>query len=129
MKMNEAARTFLDRCSALNLAPGTLAWYDRILDDLKAFLASRGIEELAAITPAGLRDFLADLRRRGQASATVLGAYGALRCAFRFWNREGVLPVNPMVLVERPRRERVLIRPMSPEQASRLLDQPDAKTL
>jgi site-specific recombinase XerD len=72
---------------------------------------------------------LAELRRRGQASATVFGAYGAIRCAFRFWHREGLLTTNPMALVERPRRERVLIRPMSPDQASRLLDQPDAKTL
>ncbi len=104
-------------------------WYGRILNELTAFLAARGIEELAAIAPAGLRDFLAELRRRGQASATVFGAYGALRCAFRFWHREGVLATNPMALVERPRRERVLIRPMSPDQAARLLEQPDAKTL
>lgn len=31
-----------------------------------------------------------------------------------------------MALVEKPRRERVLIRPLSPEQATVLLDQPDA---
>ena len=129
MKIKEAARMFMDRCTALNLADGTVAWYGRILDDLTAHQSARSIEELAAITPAGLRDFVADLRRRGQASATVHGAYGALRCAFRFWQREGELAANPMALVERPKRERVLIRPMSPDQASRLLDQPDAKTM
>ena len=35
---------------------------------------------------------------------------------------------NPMELVERPRRERTLIRPMSLEQAAKLLEMPDART-
>jgi integrase/recombinase XerD len=52
-----------------------------------------------------------------------------MRCAFRFWTREGLLARDPMSLVERPRRERVLIRPMSPEQAAKLLEQPDVRTL
>jgi site-specific recombinase XerD len=48
-----------------------------------------------------------------------------MRCAFNFWSREGSLTKNPMTLVEKPRRERVLIRPLTPEQATALLEQPD----
>ncbi len=48
-----------------------------------------------------------------------------MRCAFGFWSREGILDKNPMALVEKPRRERVLIRPLTPEQATALLAQPN----
>lgn len=129
MRFKQACESFLARCAALNLAKGTIAWYGRILGDLARFLGARGVDSLAAVEASILREYLADLRRRGQASETVFRTWAALRCAFRFWGREGILPRDPMALVERPRRERVLIRPMSPEQAARLLEQPDAKTL
>ena len=129
INIEPACESFLSRCVALNLARGTVAWYKRLLADLTRFLASRKIETLQAIEPAVLRDFLTHLRQQGQASETVFGTYGALRCAFGFWNREGLLSRNPMALVERPRRERVLIRPMSPEQAIRLLEQPVVTTV
>ncbi len=124
----EAAReAFLARCAALNLAAGSVVWYRHILRDLAASLARRGARELAAVTPALLREHLAALRAKGHSSETVFRTYGGIRCAFRFWTREGMLGRNPMELVERPRRERALIRPMSPEQAARLLEAPDTR--
>jgi len=127
MKLKIACDSFLGRCAALNLAKGTLAWYGHILEELSALLVTRGLDELAAIGPADLRGFLGHLRQQGQAAETVFKKYGAIRCAFRFWHREGTLERNPMLLVERPRRERVLIRPMSPEQTARLLEQPNIR--
>lgn len=129
MGLKEACESFLSRCVALNLADGSVAWYRRILRDMAAFLAGKGVTELKDVSPTLLRDCLTSLRGKGQAAETVFRSYGAMRCAFRFWKREGRIASNPMELVERPRRERVLIRPMSPDQASRLLEQPDAKTL
>ena len=119
---------FVSRCTALNLADGTLAWYDNILRELGLTLAAQGIERLEQIQPEHLRAHLTALRRRGHASETVFRVYGALRCAFRFWRREKKLSTNPMELLERPRRERALIRPLSPEQAAKLLDMPDTRT-
>lgn len=128
MKIDAAVKSFMARCTALNLAVGTLDWYERLLGELAGFLAARDIQELEYVTPSILREFFAELRRQGKSSETVFGTYGAIRCAFRFWHREGLLATNPMGIVERPRRERVLIRPMTPEQAARLLEQPDTKT-
>ncbi|HXT00337.1 MAG TPA: tyrosine-type recombinase/integrase [Elusimicrobiota bacterium] len=116
------------RCAALNLAEGSVAWYRHILRALRTLLEARGARDARDATPALLREHLADLRRRGQASETVARTYGGLRCAFRFWKREGLIADDPMERVERPRRERVLIRPFSPEQASRLIAGPDART-
>jgi integrase/recombinase XerD len=125
MRLEEACESFLSRCEALNLAQGSVAWYRHILRALVRFLSAqaRALEE---VTAAQLRDHLTDLRRRGQASETVFRTYGGMRCAFRFWKREGFIAENPMDRVERPRRERALIRPLSAEQASRLIEMPDA---
>lgn len=86
------------------------------------------MERLEQIAPEHLRVHLAALRRKGHASETVFRTHGAIRCAFRFWKREGKLAGNPMELVERPRRERTLIRPLSSEQAARLLEMPDGRS-
>ena len=128
MTLKDACESFRSRCMALNLVDGSLAWYDHILRDLVQFLEAKDIREIGAIQPPHLRDFLSYLRQRGQSSQTVSRTFGALRCAFRFWRREGIVAANPMDLVERPRRERHLIRPLSPDQAAKLIDQPDTST-
>ncbi len=129
MSLQDADRSFLARCSALNLTAGTQNWYRGHLRSMRVFLESRGVHDLGEVTPALLRGHLAHLREKGVSSETVERAYGGLRCAFRFWKREGELAANPMELVERPRHERVLIRPLSPEQAALLVAAPDARTV
>jgi site-specific recombinase XerD len=128
MTIKDACSAFTSRCTALNLTDGTLAWYAHILRDLTGFLATKGILELSAIEPMHLRDFLAYLRQRGQSSQTVSRTFGAVRCVFRFLHREGILSRNSMELVDRPRKERHLIRPLSVEQAMQLIEQPDTTT-
>lgn len=110
------------------MADGTLDWYENILRELERTLNAQDVERLEQIAPEHLRVHLAALRRKGHASETVFRTYGAIRCAFRFWKREGTLAENPMELIERPRRERTLIRPLSSEQAARLLEMPDARS-
>lgn len=39
--------------------------------------------------------------------------YGAIKCFFRFLSRERLIPQNPITLVEKPRMEKKLIRPLS----------------
>lgn len=129
MSLHACTAGFLSRCQAMNLAPGTLGWYSFILRDLTAFLELREVRELDKIDPTHLRQFLVNLRTAGKASETIVRTFGALRCAFRFWTREGILSKDPMALVERPRCERVLIRPMTPEQVTALLEQPDRRSV
>ena len=129
MKLEAALEAFLSRCAALNLADGSVAWYGHILRDLAKFMESKRAHALQEVTPPLLRDHLTNLRRRGQASETVFRTYGGIRCAFRFWKREGFIADNPMDRVERPRREQALIRPLSAEQAGRLIDIPDKRSV
>ena len=58
--IKDAHEAFLSRCTALNLADGTLAWYENILRDLHRayFLAPEqqaASERSAEPTPSGVR--------------------------------------------------------------------------
>jgi site-specific recombinase XerD len=119
--LEEARDVFLSRCEALNLASGTLAWYEQLFRAFIRSMSGKSVTALDGIGAVHLRQHLSDLKRAGLSSETVFRAWGGLRCAFGFWHREGMLSRNPMEQVERPRRERVLIRPFSAEQATRLL--------
>ena len=103
-------------------------WYEQILRSFTRSLGEKSVTTLDEIGATHLRQHLSELKRGGLSSETVFRVWGALRCAFRFWHRDGLLAKNPMEQVERPRRERILIRPFTQEQVSRLLAMPDVKT-
>lgn len=125
----DACAQFKLRCSSRNLSPGTQAWYRQILSGLERFLSGQyEISAMEELTPGHLRSYLSEQTRRGISSETIHRTYGGLRCFFKFLTREGLMHRNPMELVERPRRERQLIRPMSPEQMRALLDQADTRS-
>ena len=126
--LGAAREAFMARCEALNLASGTLTWYEQILRSFTRSLGEKSVTTLDEIWATHLRQHLSELKRSGMSSETVFRVWGALRCAFRFWHRDGLLAKNPMEQVERPRRERILIRPFTQEQVSRLLAMPDVKT-
>ncbi|MDE2491364.1 MAG: tyrosine-type recombinase/integrase [Elusimicrobia bacterium] len=124
-----AREEFRLRCDSRNLSVGTLAWYAQILGGLERFLVLRyEVTRAGAVTPGHIRAYLSQLRARALSSETVHRTYGGLRCFFKFLRREGLIPSDPMELVERPRRERHLIQPLKPEQVRALLDQADSKT-
>lgn len=124
----EARASFRARCRAKDLAAGTLDWYARHLVGLARFLEARGVREVGAVLPGHLRDYLAHRREGDWASGTAFRAWGAMKCFFGFLFRDGLLAANPMTLVERPRRERRIIEPLTMAQVRDLLAQPDTAT-
>ena len=125
----QAYEQFHLRCFSRNLSPGTLAWYKQVLTGLERFLARRyEVLHMEGIEPGHLRAYLCELRARDISSETVHRTYGGLRCFFKFLLREGTLRHNPMELVEKPKRERHLIQPLSAEQILALLDQLDTES-
>ena len=68
------------------------------------------------------------MRVNGTCSGTVARDYGAFKCFFRFLSRERLIPQNPIQLVEKPRMEKKLVRPLSLDQARLLLSKSSQKT-
>jgi len=75
-----------------------------------------------------LRSYFDALRGRERSSITIDRTYGGLRCFFRYLAQERLIPQNPFSLVERPKKGKSLIRPLSMDQARLLLAQPKIKT-
>ncbi|MBI2787336.1 MAG: tyrosine-type recombinase/integrase [Elusimicrobia bacterium] len=105
-----------------------MVWYEQIFRAFIRSLEAKSVTTLEEVGAVHLRQHLSELKRAGLSSETVFRVWAAQRCAFGFWHREGLLSKNPMEQVERPRRERVLIRPFTPEQVNKLLAAPDVKT-
>ncbi|MDE2237396.1 MAG: tyrosine-type recombinase/integrase [Elusimicrobia bacterium] len=125
--LGSASEAFRLRCQAQNLSPATIGWYRQLLKLFAAFLESQGVSAARGVTPTLLRQYLEHMRERGNGSVTVERAYGGLRCFFGFLSRERMIPQNPIQLVEKPRVERKLIKPLSLEQVRLLLAQCNQK--
>jgi site-specific recombinase XerD len=125
--LGSASEAFRLRCQAQQLSLGTLGWHKQLLKMFGRFLEEHGVSTVREVTPTTLRQYLEGMRARGNSTVTVERAYGGLRCFFGFLARERLIPQNPIQLVEKPRVERKLIRPLSMDQLQLLLKQPNQK--
>jgi site-specific recombinase XerD len=121
--LGSASEAFRLRCQAQNLSAGTLGWYKQLLKMFGAFLNMQGVTAAREVTPTHLRQYLKQMRARGNSTVTVERAYGGLRCFFGLLARERLIAQNPISLVEKPRVERKLIKPLSMDQVRLLLAQ------
>lgn len=120
-----ALRLFLLRCRSQNVAPGTLKLYAWHLEGLKRFLVGQGASAPAETAAAHLRAYLDDRRARGNKPTTVDCSFRIMRTFWGFLHRDGLLLLDPMTNVERPRRERRFVRPVTEEQLKALLEAVD----
>jgi integrase/recombinase XerD len=104
-----AVRAYLDHLTVeRGVAANTLASYRRDLRRYQAFLATRGIDGLDAVSEATVTDFLASLRE-GDADHPPLGASSAARTVVavrgfhRFAAADGLASADPAAGVRPPR--------------------------
>lgn len=113
---DKALRLFSLRCRSLNLAAGTQDLYTIRIDGWRGWLAEHGNPQPLNVKADAIRSYLEDMRAKGWKDATTDSAFRILRTLFRWLEREGLIIVNPMRNVERPRQEKRLIRPFSEQQ-------------
>ena len=123
-----ARELFFLRCRSKNLSDHSLSWYKYILSGFLRFLEGAGAPSPRETSPNILRAYFDHLRQRGQSSITINRTYGALRCFFRYLSQERVIAATPFSLIEKPKVEKKLIRPLNMDQARLLLAQPNTKT-
>jgi len=103
---------------AARRAPRTVDAYRRDLADLAAYLAGSP----ATATAEQLEGWLADLRRRGQAPASIVRRAAAVRSFYRHLVTLGLREDNPAAGLDLPRRRRRLPRTLSPSEVERLIE-------
>lgn len=120
-----ALRLFALRCKSQNLSGRTQGLYTGSLGLFKRWLEQNGDPRPADVQVGHLRAYLADCKSRGNSDATVDCSYRILRTLWTFLLRDGLILLDPMAKVERPRRERKFISPITDEQLRAILTQID----
>jgi integrase/recombinase XerD len=110
--------------SAARLAPRTVEAYRRDLRSLAAWLA----KPVGSATAEDLERYLAELRARGLAPATIARSAAAIRSFFRHEALLGTRSDNPAAELDLPRRTRRLPRTLSPGEAERLVESAQGTT-
>ncbi|HKP19791.1 MAG TPA: tyrosine recombinase [Gaiellaceae bacterium] len=103
---------------AARRAPQTVDAYRRDLVHVTARLG----KPLGSASADDLRTYVAELRARGLAAATIARRISAARSFFAHQILLGTREDNPAAEVEQPRRRRTLPRTLSPREAERLIE-------
>ena len=106
------------------LSANTLAAYRRDLERYVAFLGTRGVTDLAEVTPVELSEFVRGLTGT-MARASVARTVVSVRNLHSFAQSEGILDANPASDLHPPKLERRLPKALSVAQVEALLATPD----
>jgi len=102
----------------------TIAAYQRDLQRLAEFAASKGITEARGITTPMLRQFVFLLKDLGLSGATIRRNISAVRTWYSFMVAEGLVERDPSDRLETPKRWRTLPDVLSEDEMNRLLEAP-----
>jgi len=116
-----------------NASLNTVRAYESDLSQLLVFLASALGRKRSELTPADfdhthIREFLGELRKRGNTRSSAARKLAAIRAFSRYLRREGILEGDPAALVGTPKREHRLPAHLGEAEMSRLLEMPDTST-
>jgi integrase/recombinase XerC len=114
-----------------NASTHTVRAYDSDLSQFLTFLAGNAGRTRAELTMVdfdhlNIREFLADLHRRGNSRSSAARKLAAIRTFSRYLRREGILDSDPASLVGTPKREQRLPAHLGEAEMSTLLEMPDA---
>jgi integrase/recombinase XerD len=102
----------------------TIVAYQRDLQRLAEFAASKGIRDARGITTPLLRQFVFLLKDLGLSGATIRRNISAVRTWFSFMVAEGLVELDPSDRLETPKRWRTLPDVLSVDEIDRLLEAP-----
>jgi integrase/recombinase XerC len=132
--MNAALAEFLEQLRLNeNASTHTVRAYESDLSQFLTFLAGVVGQRRADLTPdafdhAHIREFLGELRARGNTRSSAARKLAAIRAFGRYLRREGILEGDPAALVGTPKREHRLPAHLGEAEMSSLLEMPDTST-
>ena len=102
--------------------------YRRDLNKLRAFLALRGIVNVADVREEDLQDFVSELEEQQFKAATVSRHIASIKAFYHFLCKEQMVEVDLAEKLHAPKVEKKLPEIMTVEEAASLLDQPTGDT-
>lgn len=116
------------RAAGRQLSAHSLEAGRRDVGQALAFWRSAGLDSWQQVTPVEVRSWLADLRKKDYAPASIGRMLSSLRSFFRYLQREGVLLNNPAQGIRPPRGDKRLPKTLDVDRAGQLLDQLPTET-
>jgi tyrosine recombinase XerC len=114
---------FLVHLENKNFSAHTIRGYRADLKDFVFFCKQRNWNDLTALTPARIRQFLASIQTgKDPARNTVLRKIAALRSLASYLMDQGKLPSNPFKLLPAPKRQKILPKFLTEPETERLLE-------
>jgi site-specific recombinase XerD len=123
---------FVLSCKVENTSPATISFYKNNLDKFQWFLNKFGIDTIEATTIRKFLGYLKDCHHRWDSknahanrpvcAYTVDRYYTSLSALFRWAHSEGMIEVNPMATIKKPRYSKKIIKGLEPEICHKLLD-------
>lgn len=117
-----ACAAFELRCASQNLSWRTIALYRSQLRIFREWAHGAGLRSIKRVAPTHIRAFLEDRKKSGATSLTVDSYFRLLRTFWNFLVRDGLVAESPMRRVERPRRDKRMVKPFTPEQIAQMLN-------
>lgn len=107
--------------SEKGLALNTIKAYQYDTDCFYNYLQKQGIDSFAATTPTHIISYLAYLKAQDYASSSIGRSLIAIKVMFRFFKREGIVPVNIGLYLESPGLWQLIPEVLSCKEIERLL--------
>ena len=105
-----------------NLSPNTMRAYTADLGEFAAYMALRNLLSVKDFTMHNIRGYLALEQAKEIARNSMLRKISALRSFAKYLSNRGFINNNPFKLFAAPKREKLLPKFMTEEEASRLMD-------
>ncbi len=122
MQLDRAIAAFLSSLAAeRGYSAHTIGSYGDDLASLRAFAASRGVDEVEGLDLELARDWLWEESERGRAKSTLARRTAAVRGFGAWLARTGALPTDPTVRLRAPRPDRSLPRVLDRRRMETLL--------
>jgi integrase/recombinase XerD len=111
--------------SEKGLALNTIESYRRDIESFVKHLALSNIEDFRDVTHENIVSFLATLKAKGYASATLYRTFITIRVLFRFLKREGVITTDITIYMAAPKQWDFIPEVLTVEEVEALIAQPD----
>ena len=121
-QIEESLASFLLRGEAKRLTPKTLVYYEFECHRFIRFLVKYGVDTLEKIEPDHIRRYLLMLADRGLKSNSQHCSARAVQAWLNWCVKEKLLRRSPMLLVEKPRKDKKILPAFSVDEVQLLLD-------
>lgn len=111
------------------LALNTLESYERDLTQYLDHLKKSGVQTIDQSTRQHITAYVAELKKKGKAAATVSRSLVSIRSFYQFLVRERMLDKDPSMNMETPKQEKRLPKVMSMAEVEQLLDAPNLSAI